>query len=80
VRSGWGFSISQDYVDPDWVRDEWPALVRHIEQLPFFYSWDNERFPEDSVFAWIERKPGIPHYTNPIFMAWSLQCRGIHDE
>lgn len=78
VRVGWAFQIRQENVDPDWVYANWPALVHHVETYPFFYSWRLESEPGDAVFCWVHKQPGQPRYSNPIYMAWALSCRGMH--
>ena len=77
-RTGWQFSIIQQNVDPDWVRANWPALVFHAERYPFFYSWDQESYPEDCMYGWVSRKVKPPVYQNPLYMSWSMSCRGLH--
>ncbi len=74
---GWSFTIKQDQVSPDWIRQFWPALVRHIEARPFFYRWDDD-YPEDTVYAWVDGKVSPPRYSSPLYMSFEIKCRGLH--
>lgn len=78
IRYGWEFQISQDNVAPQWVDDNWLPFVRSIEQYPFFYAWDYEGRPTETVYAWINQSPGKPSYKNPVLMQFSLDCRGLY--
>ena len=78
-RVGWDFTINQRNVDPTWMNTHWPALVEHVERYPFFYSWDHEGRPEDCMYGWIARSVKPPRYQNPLYMAWSMTCRGLHE-
>lgn len=75
-RTAWQFSIAQNLVSPAWVTSNWLGLAKHIEALPFFYQWDS-LLPDDTMYAWTV---GIspPKYTDPIYMAFSIKCRGLH--
>jgi hypothetical protein len=75
-RLGWQFDIRQKLVDPAWVQANWLPMVRHVEQLPFFYLWD-DAYPEDAVYAWTNSIIP-PSYTDPSYMQWGMKCSGLH--
>ena len=79
-RVGWGFKISQRNVVPAWMDANWLPMVFHVERSPFFFSWDHEAKPEDAMYAWVAKRVTPPSYQNPLYLTWSLNCRGLHIE
>lgn len=75
-RIGWEFKITQTHNTPDFLEFGWLPMARHLEQRPFFYLWDDAQ-PNEAVYAWAN-KISPPRYTDPLYMAWSLDCSGLH--
>lgn len=71
------FDIKQRNVPASWFDTYWEDFVEHIEQKPFFYLWDEENRPLESVFAWTDGEVPTPSYGNPNLLDFSIDCRGL---
>lgn len=79
IRKSNKTTISAKYVTPEWVRDVWVPFLNHAQQKPFFFSWDHEKYPEESVFCVTYKKIAKPKYTNVIYMSVSLKVEAWYE-
>lgn len=77
-RFGQKITIQQTLVSPLWLRENWGDLIEMLITQPFFYSWNYEEEPQDTVYAWLEDKLPIAKYTDTLFAEFAIKCRCLH--
>ena len=80
VRKGAEFSISKKNIDPDWMRNNFPALADHIEVKPFLYCWNYENHANETAYCWLQDGQNIKtQYSGTKFMSFDLKVEGIYE-
>jgi len=68
------FTIPQTLLTPAWVRSDWIPFLEHAKSLPFFFAWDYDNNPDETVFAWTNGKPSAPvKYSHAARMSASIK-------
>lgn len=72
-------TIKQLYIQPAWIRSNWPALAAHLDTKPFFYAWDPDNYPTEIGLYWTPdgAKPPIYMAGNPLFMEFEIKAEGV---
>lgn len=75
-------TISQTNTTESWVRSDWVPFLDAAKDHPFFLLWDEDNFPDEAVFAWIEQ-PANPRFTMTDnanrFMSVSVSIMSLHE-
>lgn len=64
-------------VSAAWVRADWAAFLDHAEVKPFFFSWNQETYPDEAVFAWTEGKLRRPKHHKTLYMQIGLEIMAV---
>lgn len=65
--------ISQENIDPVWMRDNWIPFLDHAETKPFFFSWDYDAHPNEAGFCRTQKDPRTT-YNTPLYMETSVNA------
>ncbi len=69
------FNLRFELLSEAWVRSNWPPMLAHIQELPFFIQtqpdWD------DAVFCWTDRVIATPIYSHPSHLTVSLKLKAF---
>jgi len=71
------FRIPLTLLTPAWIRANWPALLTHIEQYPFFIMPEPDSYTDEIAIAWTARRPGVPEYSHSNFMRVNLDLKAF---
>ena len=65
------------FLAPAQMRAEFAPILDHISQSPFFFQWDNERWPDEAAFCWLKKPPKNYRYDSTMHMTQSIQAVGV---
>ena len=71
IPRGTETEIRINHVPEEWVRINWRPFVKFAEKKPFFFAWNHDDHPEETVFAMAN--PNIPPSQMPEFRLYSLR-------
>lgn len=66
------FTLNTDTLTPAWIRANWPGLLAHVEQYPFFCLPEPDAYPDEAVVAWTRGKIRAPEYSHSNFLRLAL--------
>jgi len=66
------FKLSMTNLTAAWIRTNWPALLTHIEQYPFWLLPEPDSYTDEAVIAWTSGKIAQPVYSNYALMDINL--------
>jgi hypothetical protein len=69
--------IQQTHVTPAWARTNLPALYEHVNRKPFFFAWDADTYPSESLLCWTEKPQRGPDYESATLLRWSIDAVGV---
>lgn len=75
IREGVEYTITQDYVTPEWVRSTWEPFIEHAERRPFFYAWRVDDYPAEIAYLWSIGDPEV-NVATVTYYSVSLPCAG----
>lgn len=58
--------FSVDLLSSLFVRGLFKEFLEHAQRNPFFFSWNEEEFPNEAVFAWTGRRSQLPSYQDVV--------------
>lgn len=67
--------ISLDYLQPDWVRGSWEALLQSAIRYPFWWRWDPVAHPLEVAFAVAESIDPPTNSSPPPLMKASMDIK-----
>lgn len=77
-RFGYEIDIRQTLVDPAWILDNWLEVSQMLSTQPFFYSWNQEEYPDHAVYAWLEGDMPVPKMNDTLFSEFTIKARCQH--
>jgi len=77
-RMGYELMIQQNMVTEAWVRANWESFADHADSKPFFFSWNYETYPGDTVLGWADKKLSKPKYLQSGFFSFEIKGRALH--
>ena len=66
------FQLPTTTLTAAWVRANWPALLAHIEQYPFFLLPEPDAYPDEAVLAWTRGNINPPRNTHAAHLSLAL--------
>ena len=57
LRQGLRTGLKYSRMQLSWARDTWEPFVRQAEKNPFFWSWDQTQYPNESYYCFLDKKP-----------------------
>ena len=74
-RNGNLLNLNLAALTPAFVRSDIEPFLTHAKTKPFFYTWDNSTYPEESCLAWTDGKIPAVSYSHCNFQALRLACK-----
>lgn len=72
------FTIDLTVLSASWIRSNWPTLLAHIEQYPFFLLPEPDAYTDEAVIAWSrEARIAAPAYQNQSYMDHRLSLEAF---
>jgi len=60
-----------------WIRANWPALLAHIEQFPFWLLPEPDTYTDEAVIAWTKGKIAPPVYSHATHHSLTLALQAL---
>lgn len=70
-------TIKQTAIEPADFRANYVPFLEHANDKPFFFCWDYENFPGESVYCWRDDRAPNPVYSHLCFMAIDLKVKAV---
>lgn len=67
--------VPQTLVSTDWIDANFENLANHINEKPFFFTWDDTR--EDAVICWTTDAVNSPIKTSPRYWNFTIKAKGL---
>ena len=71
--------ITQKNASQAFVRGDWNDFLAHAQSLPFFFSWDETNYPDETVYAWSDPKQTQPVYSNYNLLTVEMKAKALRD-
>jgi len=71
------FSLPLTILTKAWIRSNWPALLVHMERLPFFILLEPDAYPDEAVIAWTDGPIASPVYSHSVWMSLRLNLKAF---
>lgn len=71
--------ITQKNASQAFVRGDWDTFLAHAQSLPFFFSWDENNYPDETVYAWSDPKETQPVYSDFNLLKVELKAKALRD-
>jgi hypothetical protein len=55
VSNAGSLSLTAEFQSLGFMRDEWLPFIKHAELKPFFFTWNDDNFPLEDSFAWLDQ-------------------------
>jgi hypothetical protein len=68
-------NLAVDYMTMDWARSDWLPFIKHAEQKPFFFTWNNANYGTEHAFAWSNNTSFSASNRKRSFMQGSISMR-----
>lgn len=72
IRNGWKFELDMDLFSNAYMRSTLQAFIDHAEVKPFFFSWNQDSYPDEAAFCELDSEDNSYSWANQFRQKLSL--------